>query len=59
LAGGTDEVKKALDQAMEPSAQSLQVIQQDMVASLEPMARSARRALDFFWHEISAKNYVQ
>jgi hypothetical protein len=45
---------KALRQALEPSAQSLQGIQQDMVASLEPMARSARRAIDFFLHEMSA-----
>jgi hypothetical protein len=54
LTGETDEVEKVLGQALEPSAQSLQVLRRDMVASLEPMALSARRALDFFWHEISA-----
>lgn len=54
------EAEKTLGQAVVPSTQSLRVVQQDMLASLEPMAVSARRAIDFFLHEISAmENNVQ
>jgi BMFP domain-containing protein YqiC len=48
-----DQVEKALSQALQRSAQSLQVIQHEMFASLEPVTVSARQALNFFLQGIS------
>src|SRR5947209_1416504 len=42
----------ALGQALESPAQSLRELQEGMSAGLEPVATSARRAVDLFWREL-------
>jgi hypothetical protein len=46
-------VKDKLPKAIEPATQSLEEIRQGASSGLEPMANSARRAINMFWREVT------